>query len=74
MRNFRAFASEGQAKHLFVQCMEVLLPVNFDLFLLEEAFDNKAKTKIQDTVGKTDPTFFDSPYSVRSGGNVTVQQ
>ena len=74
MRNFRAFVSEGQAKHLFVQFMVVLLPVNFDLFLLEEAFDNKAKTKIQDIVEKTDPTFFYSLYSVRSGGNVTVQQ
>ena len=44
------------------------------MFVLQEAIEKKAKTKIQDIVGKTDPTFFYGLYSVRSGGNVTVHQ
>ena len=55
---FLNFCVNSQVKHLFVQCMELLSLVSFTVFLLQEAFDKKAKTKIQDFVGKTDLIFF----------------
>ena len=41
-----------------MQCKELLLPVKFGVFVLQETIKKKAKTKIQDILGETDPRLF----------------
>ena len=50
-----------------MQCKELLLPVNFGVFVLQETIKKTAKTKIQDIVGETDPRLFFIVY-IQLGG------